>query len=51
MGGRDALVEYVGRIPAPVLTKLLAAFLLIVPGTVGGLSASRFAVAPVEPTS
>ena len=29
MGGRDALVEYVGRIPAPVRTKLLAAFLLI----------------------
>ena len=29
MGGRDALVGYVGRIPAPVRTKLLAAFLLI----------------------
>ena len=29
MGGVDALVAYVGRIPAPVRTKLLAAFLLI----------------------
>ena len=29
MGGRDALVGYVGRIPAPVRTKLLAAFLLV----------------------
>ena len=29
MGGKDALVGYVGRIPAPVRTKLLAAFLLI----------------------
>jgi signal transduction histidine kinase len=29
MGGVDALVEYVARIPAPVRTKLLAAFLLI----------------------
>ena len=29
MGGRDALVGYVGRIPAPIRTKLLAAFLLI----------------------
>jgi signal transduction histidine kinase len=29
MGGRDALVGFVGRIPAPVRTKLLAAFLLI----------------------
>jgi signal transduction histidine kinase len=29
MGGRDALVGYVGRIPARIRTKLLAAFLLI----------------------
>jgi signal transduction histidine kinase len=29
MGGTDALVGYVGRIPAPVRTKLLAAFLLV----------------------
>jgi hypothetical protein len=29
MGGKDALVGYVGRIPAPVRTKLLAAFLLV----------------------
>src|SRR6478672_728649 len=29
MGGRDALARYVGRIPAPVRTKLLAAFLLV----------------------
>jgi hypothetical protein len=29
MGGKDALVGYVGRIPAPVRHKLLAAFLLI----------------------
>src|SRR6516225_4682935 len=29
MGGKDALIGYVGRIPAPVRTKLLAAFLLI----------------------
>ena len=29
MGGRDALIGYVGRIPAPVRTKLLAAFLPI----------------------
>ena len=29
MGGRDALIRYVGRIPAPIRTKLLAAFLLI----------------------
>ena len=29
MQGRGALIGYVGRIPAPVRTKLLAAFLLI----------------------
>jgi hypothetical protein len=29
MGGKDALVGFVGRIPAPIRTKLLAAFLLI----------------------
>ena len=29
MRGKDALVGYVGRIPAPVRTKLLAAFLLV----------------------
>jgi HAMP domain-containing protein len=29
MGGVDALVGYVGRIPAPIRTKLLAAFLLV----------------------
>ena len=29
MGGKDALVGYVGRIPVPVRTKLLAAFLLV----------------------
>jgi signal transduction histidine kinase len=29
MGARDALVGYVGRFPAPIRTKLLAAFLLI----------------------
>jgi signal transduction histidine kinase len=29
MGGKDALAGYVGRIPAPVRTKLLAAFLLV----------------------
>ena len=29
MGGKDALIGYVGRIPAPVRTKLLAAFLPI----------------------
>src|SRR6516165_6826220 len=29
MGGRDALVGFVGRIPVPVRTKLLAAFLLV----------------------
>ena len=28
-GGRDALARYVGRIPAPIRTKLLIAFLLI----------------------
>ena len=29
MRGKDALARYVGRIPAPIRTKLLAAFLLI----------------------
>ena len=29
MGGKDAMIGYVGRIPAPVRTKLLAAFLPI----------------------
>ena len=51
MGGRDALIRYVGRIPAPIRTKLLAAFLLIelllvARGAIGLLSPARSGTAP-----